>query len=325
MRKPLFLSLLFLLLLFSCEKEKRSFQDYNIRLADHLFSGEKIGTVSFDEKQGAWIAGGSKLIHYSGNKTESINIGSAIYDIAVDKKGNVWVGTKDKGLVCYDQRDLKFFNKENSGFPRDLISEVLVDNNNIAWFSSAAHQLGGLMRYDGKTFQLFTPENSPLEKNVVSNLELGPDNTVYFVSYGTVTKTTIYRIYKDQWDIVADNIYWIFEMTVDHDGNIYFIEDFALSSSSYNTNTLYKVSNTGKREMITDDYTYIPFQIAVDNHGYLWGFGGYTGKILRFFDGKEWHNTGLDFPDIFAYNMKVDNENNIWLCTNDGIFIIKTK
>lgn len=95
MRKPLFLSLLFLLLLFSCEKEKRSFQDYNIRLADHLFSGEKIGTVSFDEKQGAWIAGGSKLIHYSGNKTESINIGSAIYDIAVDKKGNIWLCTND--------------------------------------------------------------------------------------------------------------------------------------------------------------------------------------------------------------------------------------
>ncbi len=218
MRKPWFLSILFLLLFFSCEKEKVSLQDYNIRLADHLFSGEKIGTVSFDEKHGAWIAGESKLIHYSGNKTESINIGSAIWDIAVDKNGNVWVGTKDKGLVCYDQSDLKFFNKENSGFPRDLISEVLVDNNNIVWFSSAAHQLGGLIRYDGKTFQ-----------------------------------------------------------------------------------------------------------IAVDNHGYLWGFGGYTGKRLRFFDGKEWHNTGLDFPDIFAYNMKVDNENNIWLCTNDGIFIIKTK
>jgi ligand-binding sensor domain-containing protein len=63
----------------------------------------------------------------------------------------------------------------------------------------------------------------------------------------------------------------------------------------------------------------------VDKRDYIWVQGSMPGDYQSYFvyDGRKWHRSKKDqLPDAFIYSVKVDPRNNIWFCTNNGIFIL---
>ena len=45
-------------------------------------------------------------------------------------------------------------------------------------------------------------------------------------------------------------------------------------------------------------------------------------KLLSVYDGNKWHEAPEEFPDVFIHCIEVDENNNIWLGTDNGIYIL---
>ena len=73
------------------------------------------------------------------------------------------------------------------------------------------------------------------------------------------------------------------------------------------------------------DLKHIPYYLLkTDKRNYLWNakFGSQDLKRLSVYDGENWHQPPKDFPDDFINCIEVDNKNNIWLGTANGIYVL---
>jgi len=315
----------------SCDKNE-SFSQFNsaisFEVSDRILDGEKVGCVDFDSDGNAWIAVGSSLHFYDGKLSGTYEVNSEIWDISVGTDGKVWVATKDRGLALLSDGKFTYYTKENSGLPRDLIGTVEAAPDGSVWFSSSAHDLGGLMHYDGNDFELFTPENSILNQHVISDLKIDRQGNVFFTSTGKVTQAKVFMIDKRRrMTALGDDtkFYWIGSFDVNSQSEAVVVDDYSLSSSSFYNNTVFIYRN-GEWDKLEPDFSvdYIN-RMFVDKRDFIWVQGSIKSDYRSYFvfDGDEWHRSPKDmFSDAFIYSVKVDPHNNIWFCTNDGIYIL---
>lgn len=81
-----------------------------------------------------------------------------------DNEGNVWIGTKEAGLVCIRNRRFKEYTKAD-GIPGDVAQSVCEDSQGTIWVGTAT---GGLARKEGEKFVSvpFTPNPDPMIESV---------------------------------------------------------------------------------------------------------------------------------------------------------------
>lgn len=320
------------LFLFSCEKDVSSVKlitNINFDVSERILEGEKVSCVDFDPDGNAWLASGSSLIFYDGKKSQTYDVGSEIRDISVGLDGKVWIATTDKGLALFSAGKFTYYTKENSGLPRDLIIAVEAAPDGSVWFSSSAHLLGGLVHYNGKDFQLYTPGNSILNQNVVIDLKIDRNGTLFFSTEGTVTQSKVFVIdNRGHLSTLGGDakFYWIGSLDVNSQSEAIVVDDHSLSSSMLHVNTV-SVNRKGKWNKIEADFDVDYFnRMFVDQRDFIWVQGSMKGDYQSYFvfDGDEWHRSQKgQIPDAFIYSVKVDSKNNIWFCTNDGIFIFR--
>ena len=65
-----------------------------------------------------------------------------------DSRGNLWIGTHDRGVVRYDGTRFEGFSRRD-GLPGDGVYSVLEDEDGSLWFGTS----GGLGRYDGEVME----------------------------------------------------------------------------------------------------------------------------------------------------------------------------
>ena len=319
------------LFLFSCEKDgisERLIASINFDVSERIFEGKKVSCVDFDPDGNAWIASVSSLIFYDGNNTKTYDAGSEIRDISVGPDGKVWLATKDRGLALFSDGKFTYYTKQNSGLPRDLIIAVEAAPDGSVWFSSSAHMLGGLMHFDGKTFELFTPENSPINQNLIIDLKVDKNGNVFFSSEGTVTQAKVFMIdSRRNWKVLGGDVifYWIAAIDVNSKSEVIVATDHSLSSCMGCYTNAVSIYRKGKWNKIEADFEMNGFRMFVDKRDFIWVQGSIKGDYYGYFvyDGKEWHRSEKgQIPDAFIYFVKVDSHNNIWFCTNDGIYIL---
>ena len=323
------LVLFVLFVLFSCEKDEINSPDFsseiNFDVTEWILKDRDISCVDFDKDGFAWMASGKELISYNNREIEIYDSGATITDIAVAPNGIVWLGTRE-GLARFSGGKFKFYSEENAGLPRNYVHSLGVASNGKVWFCSAAGDLGGLMSYDGRRFKLFSPENSILNQHVIQNLKIDRDDNVYFNSMGQVGKAIIYKIGSNnnmEKPGGETSLYWISDLDINSKGAIYFMVDYSLSSYSGNKNFVgYVVGNKwNKLENQADFYP----KVFIDKRDYIWTMGSIGGDYFSFFvyDGKQWKRSEKDqIPEKYFKSIKVDNQNNIWFCTSEGIFIL---
>jgi hypothetical protein len=320
------------LFLFSCENEEVSFNDYsseiNFDVSEWILKDKNISCVDFDKEGNAWIASGTELIFYSNRKIESYEVGSSILAIAVATDGTVWLGTRDKGLARFSNNKFVFFNSENSGLPRNLILDVETSPDGSVWFSSSAHQLGGLIQYDGD-FKLFTPDNSPINQNLILGLKINAEGEVYFFSEGTVTEAKVFKTDgKTEWTKLGGDVvfYWISAFDLTSMSEPVVVTDHSLSSCGNCYENEVAIYQNGKWNVIERDFEINDFnKMTIDNRDYIWVQGtiqdNYSGYFV--FDGDKWHKPEKNkLFDAYIRSVAVDKHNNIWFCTNNGIYIL---
>jgi len=333
MTKIKILCLLVYFIICSCKKEgyvDNYPADVIFGITARLFKDKKIDCIKTDRKGNIYVGSDKELFVVKGANQESYSIGSPVLDIAVGRDNIIWIGTSGKGLGRFDGKKIIWYNKDNSGLPRNYVAQVETDNDNRIWFSSCAYKIGGLGIFDGHKFDFLTPENSPLNQNIISDMEVGPDGAVYIATSGKVNLTNIYRIKDKSWQCLGDEngtFYWIFTFTVTPSGKIFLVEDFSLSSL-FEENRLFCFDNNEWHEINEKNQPKIPYMAVIksDKRNYLW-LAGYekNSAVLYVYNGKSWIRSpeGL-LPDDIITVIETDYENNIYLGTyRNGIFILK--
>ncbi len=88
--------------------------------------------------------------------------------MAMDAKGNIWVGTSGAGvyLMEYDSgtAHVKKQYTTNDGLAGNTVRSITLDNSGNLWFGSA----GGVTRFDGNNFKPYTHEDGLASDNVYS-------------------------------------------------------------------------------------------------------------------------------------------------------------
>jgi ligand-binding sensor domain-containing protein len=336
--------ILTLLLNISCTKDYPAGKDDPIRkddpktysstirfdITNRLLEGKKINCIETDSKGNTWISSDKVLYHKNGSDLKTYTLDFSILGFAIAADETLWIGTNGGGIGHLTRRGITWYTVANAGLPRDYIRNVEVGLDGKVWFSSCAFDLGGLVVYDGKIFEVFTPENSPLNQNVVEDIEIDHDGSVYIVTSGKVGRTNIYRISDKSWDCLGDKngtFYWVSVSTVGPAGIIYLVEDFSLSSSSINSNSLFEYRDDNWQKIETDFISRLsPFtSIKADKRNYCWlaGFRG-NSPVLHVYNGESWEDSpeGI-FPDDFITTIEADSDNNIWVGTaHNGVFVL---
>jgi len=294
-----------------------------------LLEGRHIDCIATDNKGNVFIASNTEIYYAYKGDLKKYSIGFPVRDMAIAPDGSLWIGTNGGGLGHFDGKDFTWYTIANAGLPRDLISKVRVAPDGKVWFSCCAFKLGGLGVFDGKHFEILTPENSPLNQNVIDDIEIGPDGIVYIATSGTVGQSNIYSIKDKTWDCLGNEkgtFYWVFSFAASQSGLLYVVEDFSLSSSSFNTNKLYQLIDNKWQKIEIDFELGFFTRMNIDNRDYLWVTGrGENLPALHVYNGKSWVSSPIDlFSDEYVTAIATDNENNVWIGTyENGVYILK--
>jgi len=87
-------------------------------------------------------------------------------EIFQDSKGNLWFGTNNYEIMCYDRKELKYFIGED-GLNTGRVTGIAEDKDRNLWFGTYS----GLIMYDGDSFKSFT-KNDGLPDNEIWSLLL---------------------------------------------------------------------------------------------------------------------------------------------------------
>ncbi|MDR3706654.1 MAG: T9SS type A sorting domain-containing protein [Paludibacteraceae bacterium] len=103
--------------------------------------------------------------------------------LAIDKKGNKWVGYSGKynasrigyGISKFDGSTWTNYNKAGGYLPHDMVNGVAVDASGNVWIAT----YGGLVKYDGTNWTTYTSSNSGLVDNVLYTVAVDKNNCVW--------------------------------------------------------------------------------------------------------------------------------------------------
>ncbi|OJV21188.1 MAG: hypothetical protein BGO21_09930 [Dyadobacter sp. 50-39] len=292
-------------------------------------------SIAFDASGTAWLGTlGQGLIRHSGNSiavfdsSNSMLTKAAIWDIAVDKKGNVWLGTDD--LVKYDGSKFTRYVSGQYNLPRNAVRSVAVDGANNVWFSAGASRQGGLVKYDGNQFTAFTPENSKLPGNLIAGIAIDSRNTVWLALNDGVTATSIVRIAGSKWDIFGEKElgftpYYYGNIVVNKDDELLASINYGLSSTIVPGRPQIFKFNGKSSQVIKlpeeDKKVYWTQQVFADSENRIWA-AFWDEKEYGVFRNGKWELKDLDDSGgIFAFAQSPTGE--IWLGGGKGVYILK--
>jgi hypothetical protein len=172
-----------------------------------------LGDLLIDNQGKKWfyIANGGGIIVYDDNSTPentsddrdrllNTSAGSgglpsnAVYSLAKDKDGEVWVGT-DKGVaVFYDTEEVFGLNGdaqlvlvEAGGYVEPIISSetvttIAIDGANRKWFGTKSSGVFVYSSDGGEQVEHFTQENSPILSNTINHIAINNESGEVFIS-----------------------------------------------------------------------------------------------------------------------------------------------
>jgi len=134
---------------------------------DHVWLGTYGGLVKFDTITG-------EMEFY--NKANSELPENQIWSMVSDNNGNLWIGTRDGGLVKYDGNNWTIYNQQNSGLLSNWVLDITFDSQGIMWIGSANNGLG---KFDGSNWNYFNTTNSGLPNNRVNVISVDGDENIW--------------------------------------------------------------------------------------------------------------------------------------------------
>jgi hypothetical protein len=228
---------------------------------------------------------------------------ASFWDVLEDRKGNLWFGTRDSGVYCYDGKSFQHFTTKD-GLASNLAIHIYEDKAGNIWF--------GASRYDGRSFRNFTtedgfPSNSIrlLLEDKTGKLWFGAQLENMFVYDGktfTVLKNKEGKAFNNVWSIIEDK-----------KGSIWFGDVDGLWR--YDGRTFTKVSQRGA------------YAIIEDKKGNIWTTGEVNPKVwaLSRYDAKSLYNKMPTVTEIKSggpmdfLGILEANDGSIWFGSGNGV------
>lgn len=263
---------------------------------------------------------------------------SSFWDVLEDRKGNLWLGSKDSGVYYYDGKSFQHFTTKN-GLASNMALHIYEDRSGNIWI--------GASRYDarlndsvgqGKSFRNFTKKDGFPSNNIRLLLEdktgkfwFGAQAEDMFVydarRNGEFGQGKTYTVLRNKEGKAFNNVWGIIE---DKKGNIWFgatiIEDKRGDTSfvsqglwRYDGSTFTKVSNKGV------------YAIIEDKNGNIWTTGpnepagiGQVWSLSRY-DAKTLYNKNPTVTEIMSQpgmllGILEANDGSIWFGSGGGVY-----
>ncbi len=263
---------------------------------ENSLCGNTVRSIIVDSKHQLWVGttNGISILnlktkrfkHFFHNPSNSNSISSnQIRAIIEDKKGNIWIGSRDGGLDRYDPITKSFMNyKSESDNPNSL-----GNNNVVSLYEDEAENLwigtinGGLSKFIPRTgtFKQFQFDEN--DSNSINS------NQIHSIIAGN-----------------TDGILWI--------GTRNGLAKFDVKSEKFSR---YLADPLGKNSL---SHHYI-LGLSKDHLGNIW-IATYGGGVNKFNPKTEEFTvyTEVDgLPNNSVYIALEDDENNLWMSTNQGI------
>jgi ligand-binding sensor domain-containing protein len=290
-------------------------------------------TFVFDSEGTAWIGTLSQgLVKYSLTETVIFNSSNSqltndpIWDITVDSKDNIWIGTY--GLVKYDGVEFTSYNTSNSDIPEDIVWSVAVDSSDNIWMASSRFNMGGLTKFDGEIFTVFTPENSALPVNSIHAIAIDNDDNVWVAATQAVNSFYLIKISGGLWTVYD---------SVDFKQKISWVDDIEINSKNQVCGAIgsYTSPGTPKGVLCFDGSNMEIYNmeesirggfesILVDSSDNFWCTFGYG---YTYYDGIKWNKTEAEVIGGYYqegyFTIEQAPDGNIWIGKGNGIEIIE--
>ncbi|MDB4088364.1 histidine kinase [Flavobacteriales bacterium] len=123
--------------IFCFQKKEKSAKYLLIKEYRKDFHDIKIKDISlFGSKLYVSTSNGIFIIKNSKSEKFPFLINEDIYSVSENSKGELWIGTTQKGIYLLNKTELKSINQSNSELLNDFTTNILVDKNDKVWVSS---------------------------------------------------------------------------------------------------------------------------------------------------------------------------------------------
>ncbi|QTE21054.1 two-component regulator propeller domain-containing protein [Polaribacter cellanae] len=247
------------------------------------------------------------------NKSNSELTDDKIWSIAVDKKGNKWLGTSNSGIVKYNGGTFSVFNKSNSLVIGEQVSPIFVDSKNNIWISFSNPE--GLVKYDGEKWISFSSEEIKLSKLSIIDIAEDKAGNLYFGGASGLTKFD-----GNKWQKVPlpkGKNYTIRAIDINSNNTI---------AVGHNKGLLIQKDDkwTSFTERNSELQSYVRSLKYVGNDLYI-GYGGNLKGGFSKVRNDEWthiNKENSDLPDNMIRDIEIDAKGNFWMASNNGLIKI---
>lgn len=231
----------------------------------------QIFTITEDANQ-YWLgSSGSGVIKINKEKNKFANISKkeglsdVILSSVKDANGNIWLGTRDEGLIIYDGDKYKKLTEEH-GLPSNKIYKLKEDSSKNIWIATSQ----GFSKFDGNKLVTQKNSNQTVNKDIYNILEIKTDHLWFGTEGNGIIQKENDKLSKLT---IKGNagLNVIFDMTKDADGNIWIGTESGILL--FDGKLLYNIIDA---HGLANNYV---LSLLYDKQGNLW-FGTRTGVSL---------------------------------------------
>jgi ligand-binding sensor domain-containing protein/serine phosphatase RsbU (regulator of sigma subunit) len=288
------------------------FYNYTVKqgLSDNL-----VFSIYCDNKNNVWFgtAGGGVSI-FDGQNFKKISIAEGlssnmVYAITQDKKGNFWFALEN-GISKYDGTEITNYDKIKILTNKTFFS-ILCDSKGDLWFGSVN---AGVVKFNGIHFEeIIIPDE--VKKDFIGSITEDKHGNIWFATDHGALKFdgNKYTLFNEKKGLSSNRV---FSIDTDYEGNVW------MGTQQGGVNLFRSeafVNYTPKDGLISNKIT---TQFQTKDGEYI--IGTLSNGITVFSNNVFSHLTSV--PELSQSNIStisIDNKNNLWVGTTDGIFILK--
>ncbi len=311
---------------------------------DGLASGE-INAVAQTPDGYIWAGTYSGLYRYDGHKFENAELDERISNVMqlyVDSKGNLWIGTNDSGIACYNpETGEKVFYSAENGLSSNSIRAICEDDEGNIYVGTVTQLC--VISHDGQVkeyenTELYGVRTMDMYDGIINGVTNGGE--VFFIKNGNTINVSSMEddnnVYyaavaagRNGEYLVGTSAGYALRVRVSDDGKMETIKQIQTGETSYFNKILYSEENEGfffccenglgfidNENHVTDlsqeEFNSSVGDVIIDYQGNIW-FASNKQGILRFS-----HNP---FEDIFAKAQIASDVVNALLIKDDILYI----
>ena len=229
--------------------------------------------------------------------------------IALDQDGVKWIGSLTMGAISYDDYEFVNFNELNSPLPDNKVNCISVDPQNNIWIGTDF----GVAVFDRFIWTIYNRDNSGLSSEVINSIKFDSNGNAWIG-----TSSGLVKFDGVEWIIYNDSELRLWTMGCDFD-------DSGVNWIGTKREGIFKLENELLSAIPDSIFNYPTVKISSvtrDGFGNIW-FSHMPDSAKRsgisFWDGNMFNNTFLGSALNNVNHIHVDNANNKWVSTWEGL------